>query len=258
VSQIVNPQVLLDYSARTWVTDEVVFSSTFGKEFRTVQRRVNQLNDAIYDTNNRHAASVQPTSKVAGQVWFDSSNKFWMGDPDGSGADDNFATRLTAYQHSYVTAGTDTFKLSGVTQRNTTENARTTTGVLRAFTIAAGVLGTNDQALRLTAWFATTGDPGTCTIQVRFGTTPTSRIAFSLPIQATGACYIKAILTRISATAVDVAGYAFSKQDAASVADFDPGSADINLAVAQILDLNLSAINTGTVTFQGAFVEILN
>jgi len=208
--------------------------------------------------NSCQSAATAPTANnIAGQIFFDTDVDIWYGDPDASGADDEFLTRIKAYSIDLATAGTDTFKLSGVTQRNTTESARTTTGVLRAFTIAAGVLGTNNQALRLTAWFDKSGASGTCTIQVRFGTTPTSRISFAFTADTTGAYYIEAILTRISATAVDTAGFALSEAEGDSVTDFDPGSADINLALAQTLDLNLSAISAGTVTFQGAHVEIL-
>ena len=209
--------------------------------------------------NSCQSAATAPTANnIAGQIFFDTDVDIWYGDPDAAGADDEFLTRIKAYSIDLATAGTDTFKLSGVTQRNTTENGRTTTGVLRAFTIAAGMLGTNDQALRLTAYLDKSGASGTCTIQVRFGTTPTSRIAFSFTADTTGAYYIEAILTRISATAVDVAGYALSEAEVDSVAAFNAGSSDINLALAQTLDLNLSAISAGTVTFQGAFVEILH
>lgn len=258
MSQQVHPSSLTDYSARTWVDNESATAAKFQGEFDALKTNIANLNDAVQDTNSCHAGATAPATAVAGQIFFDTDDDIWYGDPDAGGADDEFLTRIKAYTISVATAGTDTFKLSGVTQRNTTENARTTTGVLRAFTIAAGVVGTNNQALRLTCYIEKTGASGTCTIQVRFGTTPTSRISFSFSADTTGAYYIEAILTRISSTAVDVAGYAQSEVEADSLAAFNAASTDIDLTAAQTLDLNLSAISAGTVTWQGGFVEILH
>ena len=258
MSQNIDISTLADYSPRTWVQGEDADASKFQTDFDAIETAISNLNKAAQDVNSSHSGATAPTpNTIAGQIFFDTDVDIWYGDPDASGADDEFLTRIKAYSIDLATAGTDTFKLSGVTQRNTTENGRTTTGVLRAFTIAAGVVGTNNQALRLTAYLDKSGASGTCTIQVRFGTTPTSRISFAFTADTTGAYYIEAILSRISATAVDVAGVALSEAEGDSVAAFNAGSADIDLTVAQTLDLNLSAISAGTVTFQGAFVEIL-
>ena len=260
MSQIVNPQVLLDYSARTWVTDEIVFASTFGKEFRAVQRRVNQLNDAIYDTNNRHAASVQPTSKVAGQIWFDSSNKFWMGDPDAAGADDNIATRLTAYQHSYVTAGTDTFKARGVIESNTTAVTRTDAGVLMTYTLPANTLDSNGKALRITIYGTKIGD-GNAGTKFRFGTTPSALFhpwaGTVIAITAT-AWFTKIVIVRITATSIMATCSGFSTENADSGTSFKLLSSDVDLTASQIIDFNITTLAATSITQKGMLIELLN
>ena len=235
---------------------------------RTIyDNRANALLNIVTDLEKNYSSASAPNDTPDGKLWYDSSGllvKLRRSSAWETLVGLTLAQTLTnktltgiGVGTTFATGGSDTYKASGVLLRNTAENARTTTGVLRAFTVAAGDWDTNGQVIRLTAYIEKSGASGTCTIQVRFGTTPTSRIAFSFTADTTGAYYIEAILTRISATAVDVAGYALSELEADSVAAFNAGSADIDLTAAQTLDLNLSAISAGTVTWQGGIVEFL-
>ena len=234
---------------------------------RTIyDNRANALLNIVTDLEKNYSSASAPNDTPDGKLWYDSSGLLvklrrsaaWETLVGLTLAQTLTNKTLTGIGtgSTFATGGSDTYKASGVLLRNSAENARTTTGVLRAFTIAAGDWDTNGQVIRLSAWIEKTGASGTCTIEVRFGTTPTSRISFSFLAAATADYHIVANLTRISATAVDVAGYALSGLGVLSA--FNAASADIDLTAAQTLDLNLSAISAGTVTWQGGIVELLN
>ena len=262
MTQQFHPSSLTDYTARTWQDDEDATAAKFNGEFGStgstgLQTKVQNLNDAIQDVNTCQASATAPAVQE-GQIWFNTTDDKWFGDPDGAGADDDFLTRIKAYNVSVATAGTDTFKLSGVTQRLTTENELTATGTLVTVTLSAGILGANGQAIRVCAAFQKVSNAGTGTIDCRFGNTPASRFAFSFSSDTTGSYWIEALFTRTSTIAAKCVGYALSEAEGDSVAAYAAAASDVVMASTMYVAFVLTGISAGRISFQMATVEILH
>ena len=118
------------------------------------------------------AGTSAPNPKTRGGVYANNGTTnvvTWYGDPDGEGADDEFATRLTAKNISFKTGGTATFKLGGAIDVNTTQVSRTTIGGLMTYTLPAGTLAQTGQLAFVTAFGTKTGTLGAFTTEARLG-----------------------------------------------------------------------------------------
>lgn len=259
MSTAFHPNLLTDYSARTWITGEALFPSILNKEYKAIQNKISQLNKAVKDTNNRHAGTTAPTTKIAGQIVFDDSAKIWYGDPDGLGADDEIATRLTAYKHSLATAGTDTFKVRGLIESNTTAVTRSDEGTLIAYTLPANTLDSNGQSLRITA-YGTAVAGSNKTIHARFGTVPTALfVLFDSVLGLTAAVWFATFtVMRTSASTIVAGCKSFSdiENDSASATKLSP---TIDFTAAQTISVYVAAITApDTITQEGMLIELLD
>ncbi len=141
-------------------------------------------------------------------------------------------------------------------------------GVLKSFTVPAGLLGVNGKALKVTAWGTKTGANTSAQIQVRTGTTPTDQEQIGIGAASGRFWSITYYLVRISSTAADM--FIVANEQATGISDYSVASnlgtrkynaitSDTNWAAAQTLDFNVSTINGGdTVTQEGMIVELLN
>src|SRR3990167_2326021 len=87
-----------------------------------VSARIADLNDAAQAIATSQSGATLATNRQ-GEIFFDTDVAIWYGDPDGSGHDDEFLTRLLAYTIDLATAGTETFRLGGVINVDTTQVA---------------------------------------------------------------------------------------------------------------------------------------
>lgn len=254
MSQLIHPATLTDYSARTWVDGKAAFASQFNTEYRSLQRRISQLNQATKDVNTRQAGTSEPTSRRTGQIWFDTSNDLWQGDPDGLGADDTILTRLKAYTVSLGTAGTDTFKARGVLEMNTTAVTLTgTDGNLMSYTLPANTLSSNGQSIRWTTLFVQS-NIATATRALYFGVTPS---IFSNPAAVTGTNLNIGTITRISATVARKSIRFITTTEGESTCEFGSVSTDIDFSADQIFRYSVTAAGAESFTQELLLIEYL-
>ena len=106
---------LSDLTSRTITTGAKIDVSDHNAWRLDNESRVADLNDVAADLESNHAKSSAPTDNaVRGKLWADIANAgrvVLKVDPDGSGADDEVATRLEAKQISFATGGTATHKI---------------------------------------------------------------------------------------------------------------------------------------------------
>jgi len=141
--------------------------------FQDFNNRISNLNDCYQAIASCQAAGASPAANRQGEIWHDTVNERWFGDPDGSGHDDEFATRLQTQNISLATGGTATHKLMGVIHRNTTQVSTTSASVaLMSYTLPADTLNTSN-LIRVTAWGTSSGGGGpTVILAIHDGTGP--------------------------------------------------------------------------------------
>lgn len=200
----------------------------------------------------------------------------FTGHPTGvteAGSDNSTRLASTAYVTAAVAAGGSGPSL--IIKNITPVSRVNVTGVLCTDQLPAGKLATNGQEIHwAVAGTLTIGGGSTATIQIRFGTTPTSFATLALDGTTNNATAwgFTARIVRKSATEVYVliqggnnnangvavlAGNAVSTIDTINVIAFDAAGIGIpiNLANAQTLDCNVSANSNTTVTQLMSMVE---
>ena len=225
------------FSARAVLT-----AAQLNNAYGDIQDAITDLNDAAQALATSQSGTSAPASRQ-GALFYNTSTNRLLFDPDAAGYDQPIPRVLTV---------------------DTTAVARTTTGVMMTYTLAASTLANNGQVLRVTAWGTKTNANGTATFYLRFGTTPTDLIAVALDAVA-DFWKVSAEIVRISATAVDGAGFVpIATITGASIrppvgCDFLALTSNIALGSAQTIDFNISAINASdTVTQEGMMIELLN
>src|SRR3990167_3998530 len=224
-----------------------------------VSARIADLNDAAQAIATSQSGATLATNRQ-GEIFFDTDVSIWYGDPDGSGHDDEFLTRLLAYTIDLATAGTATYRVGGPLSSgtNTTDNARTTTGDFTAFLLPAGTMARNGQHATVFFYGTRSGAVGTFSLQPIFGTTSLGT-AFASTINSLTAWVVILVITRTGAATQKFAWYVAPNSDATgSVTLVGVGTAAETLSGALEIKLNLSAISAGTVTQGGVIVDFGN
>jgi hypothetical protein len=246
---------LSDLTNRT-VTGGETISSTDHEAWRNdIESRVADLNDAVVDEANNRAGTSAPTDNtVEGQIWADTTNdpavlKF---DPDGAGAD----TILANTTSNAAGTGTATFAVGGVIHVDTAQVSKTATGVLMTYTIPANTLDANGQVIRVKAW-GTFTSPNTITIQARIG----GNALYSTTSDSQGEYWVSEVyIVRTGSAAQDViAEFRQTANGALNTAGSESafGSQTEDTTAGIVLDFNISAYTSGTVTQEGMIVEFL-
>ena len=248
---------LTDLTNRT-ILAAASISSTDHEAWRNdLEPRIANLNDAAQAIATNQSGSAAPGTNRQGEIFFDTDINTWLGDPDGSGHDDEFLTRLTAKDFGLATGGTATHKLMGAINVNTTAVLKDgATGVLMTYTVPASTLDVNGKLLRITCWGIKVQGNGAYTIQSRFGGN-----ALASHISSAGAFdwFIQYHIVRTGATTQDWNSYMIlSRDDTGSTTLVDSGTAAETLSNALAIDLNVSAINgADDVQQEGMIVELL-
>ena len=225
------------FSARSVLT-AALLNSAYGD----IQTAITDLNDAAQALATSQSGTSAPANRQGG-LFFNTSTNRLLFDPDAAGYDQPIPRVLTV---------------------DTTAVARSTTGVMMTYTLAASTLANNGQVLRVTAWGTKTNANGNAGFSLRFGTTPTNLIANNLDAVA-DFWKITAEIIRISATAVDCIGFVTlisitgAATNAPTGCSFLALASDVALGSAQTIDFNLSTVNASdTVTQEGLMIELLN
>ena len=249
---------LTDLTNRT-ILAAASISSTDHEAWRNdLEPRIANLNDAAQAIATNQSGSAAPGTNRQGEIFFDTDINTWLGDPDGSGHDDEFLTRLTAKDFGLATGGTATHKLMGAIHVLTTANARTTTGDFTSYTLPGGSLGANGQLVRVTFWGTRTGAAGTFSLQPKFGTTNLGT-AFASTVNSLTDWYVECLIIRTGAASQDITFFALpNRDDTGSTTLVDAGStAAETLSGDLAIALDLTAISAGTVTQEGMIVELI-
>ena len=276
---------LADLTNRPITGGSIVSSSDHEAWRNDLESRVANLNDCVADMASQRAGTSAPTDNTTeGQIWADTTNDpvLWKGDPDGSGADVDFViathtqtltnktltsptlnspTLVTVIKDAtFNTGGTETHKLMGVIDINTTAVARSTAGVCMTYTLPANTLDANGKAIRITITGTKTTTTATWGAEFRFGTTPTARITETMPATDSVAWAYDILIVRVSSTACDISSRNTVNQTASPInADFNAATSDIDLTAAQTIDFNISSVNgSDTVTQELMMIEVLN
>jgi len=252
------------YTARKWTLDETIdapdLNDTTQGEYFNIDALIDEIKIALADIQNCRATSNHtPTDNdIAGQIAFDTTLDQWFGDPDGSGADDEILTRLTAYLVDCATAGSDTFRIGGPLNVDTTQVALAgSTGVLESYTLPAGTLARDGQYVHTIISGTKTNANASASIQIRFNTGV--QHTFTLAA-ATTDWTIEWWIIRTGATAQDFSAYIVLNSDATGLTDLTKTGTDgETLANALAIDANLSAVNASdTVTKEIMITELGN
>ena len=135
---------------------------------------------------------------------------------------------------------------------------RSTTGVLKTYSMPANLLNQTDKGIKITAWGLRTGSAATIDLEFRFGTTPSNRVTTTI---ATGEDRWSIIvhIFRNSATSVEMLILRFLESRANQDVTVGTVIAGINLSLAQTVDFNVSSINAAdSITQNGLLIELLN
>lgn len=136
--------------------------------------------------------------------------------------------------------------------------SRSTTGVLKTFSMPASLLGEADKGIKITMWGERNGSgTASITFQYRFGTTPTSR--FTEVITTSELRWtIVVYMFRVTSTSAERCLNSFV-EGRGNTLGVQLDSSGINLAAAQTIDLNVVTINgADLITQRGLLVEVLN
>jgi len=240
-------------------------SSDLNTIFTAFQTGVNNLNDVMADLEDNYASSSAPADNtVRGKLYADTTNAgrvILKLDPDGSGCDDEVATRLEAQHINFATGGTATHKLMGAIDVNSaTATPRTTAGDFdEAYTMPANTLNVDGQAVRVTWWGTKSGASGTFSLQPKLGTANIGTAFSSTAAFTTLTWELQCLIVRTGAATQDIFFHVIPSSDATgstTLASFDASQTE-DLTAALAITLDLTAISAGTVTQEGFIVELL-
>ena len=236
-------------------------ASDYNTMVQALETTINAAIDALQDIENHRAGSSAPTDNTTrGQIWADTTNAgrvILKVDPDGSGADDIIATAAEAYLIDFKTAGAATFRVGGVINVDTTQVALSTTGVLESYTLPAGTLARDGQAVRITMWGTKTNANADASIQIRFNSGV--QHTFTLDDNADEWLIEWWIVRTGAATQKFAAMMKMDRDDTGKTDLVGIGTDAETLANALAIDANLSSVNASdTVTKEGMIVEFLN
>ena len=217
------------------------------------------INTAIQAIATMQSGSTAPSTNRRGEIFMDTDDNRWLGDPDGSGHDDEFLTRLQAKNIDIATGGTATHKLMGAINVNTTASARTTAGdFAQTYTLPANTLDANGKLIRVTWWGTRSGAVGTFSLQPKLGTTNVGT-AIASTINSLTDWMVQCLIIRTGVGTQDIFFHAVFNSDATgstTLADFDGTQTEDETATLAIT-LDLTAISAGTVTQEGFLIELL-
>jgi len=217
------------------------------------------LNDAAQAIATSQSAATAPATNRQGEIFFDTDTSYWLGDPDGSGHDDEFLTRLTAYNHALATGGTATHKLMGRLHTDTTADSLSTAGDFTAYTLPANTLSANGQAVRVTWWGTKTGTNTAFSLQPKYGSTNYGT-AMNTVGTAAYTWTVQCLIVRTAAATQDVFFHVvLSADNAASttLASFDDtGTEDFTTALDIALDCTVVHASDAVIQ-QGFIVELM-
>ena len=252
------------YVAKVWSL-EVIDDSDLGNgstgEFVSIDALIDQLKNLLADVQSARSVSGHaPTDNaIAGQIVHDPDDDTWYGDPDGSGADDEFLTRLTAKDHDLAAGGgTATGKIVQTIDVDAVQVVRAgATGVLHTFTVPGATLDVDGKFLKIVIWGTKTGGTADTTLQVRFNTG--AQASFTLAAAVTD-WYIEWYLVRTSASAQDWHAHIILNRDDTGDTDLAASGTDTGILSGDLaVDVNVSAINGGdTINSECMIVELHN
>jgi hypothetical protein len=219
-----------------------------------VEARIAAINDALQALATSQSGASAPAA-LEGELFFDTDDNQWLGDPDGSGHDDEFATRLQAYLIDFATAGTATGRPWLLIHKDFVAVSKAgATGVLMTHTLPAGTLAIDNQVLRITAWGTKSGTTAAATIQSRFNAGAQASHVLSADCIAWS---VERIITRTGAATQDfVSAMSLNRDDTGGTALVVVGTDAETLADALAIDFNVSSINAAdTITQEGMIIE---
>src|SRR3990167_9540249 len=133
---------LADVTAYNSFAGRAILTSTqLNNAYGDIQTAINNLNDAAQAIASCQSGASAPGTNRQGEIWYDTTNTQWKGDPDGAGHDDNFATRLQTYLIDFAMASTETYRIGGCILIDVATYTKAgDTGVLGTYTLPAGTL----------------------------------------------------------------------------------------------------------------------
>lgn len=170
-----NSSNLQPLTNRPIVTNKLIFASDHEAWRNDIEAKVAALNDAFQALASRQAGATAPANR-AGELWFDTGNSKWWGDPDGAGFDDDIASRLVAKGIGFATAGTGTIKPMGVFHRNTTVESISgpPPSAMISYTLPANTIDVELKLIQILIWGTKTNANGHITLTPRFGSSGVS------------------------------------------------------------------------------------
>ena len=133
---------------------------------RKYRERTNNLRLGAIDLQNHYASASEPLEKRDGTFWWDSTILVMKG--RRSAAWTPILAVADAYSQSMATAGTETFKLGGAIDVNTTQVAPPGAGDLMSYTIPANTFSDNDKIVQVINFGTKTG---VGSVSAQFGST---------------------------------------------------------------------------------------
>lgn len=235
----------------------VILASEHNTHRTNYRALINNLLTVAQEQQNHRSSASEPADTPDGAIWYDSTNLLFKA--RRSSAWTAILTAATAYTADLSTAGTETFRVGGALQVDTTQVSRTTTGVLMTFTLPGGTLARDGQYVHVTAFGTKSGAAGVYSIQPRFGTTAITTHTTVNAVADTTDWAIELWIVRTAAATQDCGSYMVLNRDdttATTLCDFATGAKTLSGDLA--IDFNLSAIAAGTVTQEFMLVEFGN
>lgn len=240
-----NTATLTDLTNRT-VSAGVIQAADHEAWRNDVESRIADLNDAAQALASLQSGASAPSNNaIQGQIWFDTANALWKGDPDGAGADDTFLTKLKAYTIDLATGGTATFRLGGRLGTDTTQTARAgnaSTSFISK-TIPGGTLGVDGQYLYAFFGGTKTGTAGTPALEVTFGGSSVGAHNFGTTTAFTW--IVEAWIFRVNATQQKAFSILHLSGDASGSTSLVVYTAVLNKTLASNQTLALGITNVG-------------
>lgn len=221
---IIEVNSLIAPPVRAWVTGETYTPQKQNADDNALLRGVVDLNSAIADLEDNFASGDEPNAKVAGKMWYDSTNGLEKVYLTGNGTPVVLLDSATAYNQSLPTGGTATFKLGGNLDVNTDTVTRSgSPGNLMTYTVPGATLSSDSDALQLMSFGRKTDtNLNDIDLQVRVGgavaldhvsaiSTSTWTWAMKTWLVRTGASTLKAFSAmRYSSDAVGFSGFSLA------------------------------------------------
>lgn len=123
---------------------------------RKYWERTNNLRLGAIDLQNHYASASEPLEKRDGTFWWDSTNLVMKG--RRSAAWTPVLDAAGGYSQSLATAGTETFKLGGAIDVNTTRVNAASNQDMSTYTLPANSLSSDGACLSVVAIFSGAGD----------------------------------------------------------------------------------------------------